>query len=258
MIDSFITQLRARTQAHSDRIEAVLKFLYMPYKWLAFIPLMAIGTCVTISLFALCNLVRPGSGEFLARIWSWYHALITPMWVSVKGRENITPGQSYVIVANHVSQYDIFVVYGWIGTPFKWVMKQELRKVPIIGYFCRKMDHIFIDRSNPAKAVASINAAKHQITGGTSIFFFPEGTRSKTGRMGRFKKGAFRMALDLNLPILPVTIKGTGNILPAKTLDLFPGKAKMIIHPPVSVEGYNEKSMDTLMDRIRSIIESAT
>ena len=257
MIDSFIAELRARTEAHSHRIEAVLKFFYMPWKWLVFAPLVAIGNVTLISIFALIQLVRPGSGEGIARIWARYHAFITPIWVSVAGREHLDPAKSYVIVANHASQYDIFVVYGWIGTTFKWVMKEELRKVPVIGYFCSRMGHIFIDRSQPERAVASINAAKEKIQDGTSIFFFPEGTRSETGKLRKFKKGAFKMALDLELPILPVTLKGTHAILPAKSLDLFPGKAEMTIHPAVQVDGYTEETMDQLMDRVRAIIGSS-
>jgi 1-acyl-sn-glycerol-3-phosphate acyltransferase len=86
------------------------------------------------------------------------------------------------------------------------VLKQELRKIPGLGIGCEKVGHIFIDRSNPEKAIASIKAAKEKIVNGTSVLFSPEGTRSKTGKMGDFKKGAFIFAIEIGVPLLPVTL----------------------------------------------------
>jgi 1-acyl-sn-glycerol-3-phosphate acyltransferase len=135
-------------------------------------------------------------------------------------------GQSYVVVSNHQSQYDIFVLYGWLGIDFKWVMKQELRKLPGLGFGCEKLGHIFIDRSRTDRALASINAAKKRVVNGVSVIFFPEGTRSKSNSHAPFQKGRlpFRHWI-LSMPILPVTIVGTREILPTGTLDLVPGKS---------------------------------
>lgn len=182
---------------------------------------------------------------------------MTPICVKVSGNENIDDSQSYVIVSNHQSQYDIFVLYGWLKVDFKWVMKQELRKVPGIGIGCEKVGHIFIDRSDHERALASLNEAKKKIVNGTSVIFFPEGTRSRDGVMKPFKKGAFKMALDLGLPVLPVTIINTRKILPPGTMKLFPGKARLIIHEPVSVAGYNDDNIQELMDKVHSVIGSA-
>ena len=178
------------------------------------------------------------------------------MRVQVKGRDNIVKTDSYVIVVNHQSQYDIFVVYGWLGIDFKWVMKQELRKVPGLGIGCEKVGHIFIDRSNHEKALASLHAAKEKIVNGTSVIFFPEGTRSKDGSLGKFKKGAFKMAIDLKLPILPITIIGTKEILPPNSLDLFPGKVMMVIHKPIDTAGYTDDNLDELVELTRQVIAS--
>ena len=87
--------------------------------------------------------------------------------------------QSYVIVSNHQSQYDILLMYGWLGTDFRWVMKKELRRVPVLGLACEKLGHIYVDRSDSAAAVASLNAARKKLVNGTSVVFFPEGTRSR-------------------------------------------------------------------------------
>ena len=131
-----------------------------------------------------------------------------------------------------------------------------MRKIPGLGIGCEKIGHIFIDRSDTKAALASINAAKKQIVDGTSVLFFPEGSRSKNGELGKFKKGAFRMAIDLNIPVLPVTIIGTRYILPSKTIDLFPGTVKMIIHRPIDIAGYNDDNIRELMEKARSVIQS--
>jgi len=187
--------------------------------------------------------------------WSRMNSFMTPMRVSVFGRENIDPTCSYVIVSNHRSHYDVFVLYGWLGIDFKWVMKKELRNVPALGVACEKLEHIFIDRSDKKTALKSLNDAKKIIKNGTSVIFFPEGTRSRTGQMGEFKKGAFVMALDLGIPILPISITGTEKILPPGTIDLMPGRVAMKIHRPIPVEGYTLQNIEDLMGTVRSVIQ---
>ena len=236
----------------------ILRILYQPYKWLIFAPYLAVSTLFFGSLTVVLAVVtNPRITSFICgTIWARLNGYLTPIRVKVTGRENIDQTQSYVIVANHQSQYDIFVLYGWLGIDFKWVMKQELRNVPGIGIGCEKVGHIFIDRSNHEKALASLRAAKEKIVNGTSVIFFPEGTRSRDGSLGVFKKGAFKMAVDLRLPILPITIVGTRDILPTDSVDLFPGRARMIIHKPIDTGGYKDDNLDELVDRARGIIGS--
>ncbi len=239
-------------------MKKILHLLYQPYKWLIFIPILAFSTLVfgLLAVF-LVYIVNPKIASVISgTTWARLNAYITPMFVKVSGRENIISRQSYVVVSNHQSQYDIFVLYGWLGVDFKWVIKQELRKVPFIGIACARIGHIFIDRSDRAKALEAINAAKKNIVNGTSIIFFPEGTRSMDGSLGPFKKGAFRMAIDLGLPILPITISGTKNILPSNSMDLFPGTARMKIHKSIDVAGFSDSNMQKLMDKTYSVIES--
>ncbi|HLO57562.1 MAG TPA: lysophospholipid acyltransferase family protein [Bacteroidales bacterium] len=187
-------------------------------------------------------------------VWSRVNGFFTPMFVRVKGRENIVKNQSYVIISNHQSLYDIFVVYGWLGLDIKWVMKKELAKIPGIGFGSKKVGHIFLDRSNSRVALESLNNAKKKLVNGTSVVIFPEGTRSKTGVPGTFKKGAFKLALDLDLPLLPITILGTKNILPTGTVDLRPGRATMIIHKPINAGSYSEETMREIMDESKRVI----
>jgi 1-acyl-sn-glycerol-3-phosphate acyltransferase len=245
--------------AEEKTMKKVLYVMYQPYKWLIFAPYLAASTIFFGSLTVVLVVVtNPRITSFVCgKIWSRLNGYLTPMWVSVSGKENVDPRQSYVIVSNHQSHYDIFVLYGWLPVDFKWVMKQELRKVPGIGIGCEKVGHIFIDRSNHEKALASLEAAKAKIINGTSVIFFPEGTRSRDGRMRPFKKGAFKMALDLGLPLLPVTINGSKNILPSRTTRLFPGRVRMVIHPHIPTNGVTEETIQDLMDRTYQVINSA-
>ena len=248
----FFDQNRAPTMRH------FLYLLYQPYKWLIVIPFLLLSTLFLGGVaIVIATTVSPKLASKTCGVWwSRFNSFMTPMFVSVRGRRHIDERQSYVIVSNHLSHYDIFVLYGWLGIDFKWIMKQELRKLPVVGIVCERLGHIYIDRSNTKAAVESINRAKKRVVNGTSVIFFPEGTRSQTGELLPFKKGAFKMARDLNLPILPVTIVGTNKILPTNSLDLFPGYAQMIIHPPVDINAYPKDNFKPLMEDVRSIIQS--
>jgi 1-acyl-sn-glycerol-3-phosphate acyltransferase len=237
----------------------LLRRLYKLYAWLVFAPIMGLSTVILGSaVLPLLFFLPPAVvARLCGRSWARLNSFVTPMRVTVEGREHIDPRQSYVIVSNHQSHFDIFVLYGWLDIDFKWVMKQELRRVPVIGIACERLGHIYVDRSRHEAALASINAAKSRIVDGTSVIFFPEGTRSRDGQLRAFKKGAFKLALDLGLPILPVTITGTRKVLPSDTLDLFPGSVRMIIHPPVAVEGFTHQNLAPLMERTRAIIAAA-
>ena len=237
------------------------KLLFWPYQiyaWLVFLPLVVVLTFIASSLSVLMAiLVNPtwASSNVAAR-WARLLAIITPVFVTVRGAENATRGQSYVVAANHQSQYDILLLYGWLDLDLKWVMKQELRKVPGIGIGCEKVGHIFVDRKRPALAREAISRALEKLGQGVGILFFPEGTRSLDGKLLPFKSGAFRTAIEQGLPVLPVTINGTRAILPAKTLRIFPGKASMTIHPPIPTTGLDSGDVSDLRDRVRAAIKS--
>lgn len=241
------------------RIRCLWYWAYQPYKWLVLFPFLIANTLLMAAVaLVLVYVIGPKRASQVAGVlWARWNGYLTHMTVRVKGRSNVDEKQSYVIVSNHQSQYDIFVLYGWLGIDFKWVMKQELRKIPGLGVSCEKIGHVFIDRSNRQAAMASLNAAKERIKNGTSIVFFPEGTRSKDGRLGPFKKGAFRMALDLGLPLLPVTIKGTRAILPTGTIDILPGRAELIFHPPIPVDGLTKNDVDALVQKTKEVIASS-
>lgn len=244
----------------SSNLEKQLGFLlYQPYKLLIFLPILIFSTNLIgamVVVFMAIGLNSPA--RWLPVLWARVNALGSLSRVKVSGRENVDPGQSYVIVANHRSHFDILAVYGWLGIDFRWVMKQELRKVPALGIACEKLGHVFVDRSNPQKARDSIEKAKDEIRNGTSIFFFPEGTRTDRRQMLPFKRGAFKLAKELDLPILPITINGSGKILPTKTLNLMPGMVDIVIHQPIDSRDLDEQELAQLArDRIASELKSA-
>ncbi len=237
----------------------VLWLLYQPYKWLFFAPfLFFITLFFGFAAMVTSILVNQRTGSFIGGVvWSRLIGLFTPMIVKVEGREYIRKNTSYVVISNHQSVYDIFLIYGWIGIDIKWVMKKELGKLPGIGYGSRKVGHIFLDRSNSRVAVESLNEAKRKLVNGTSVVMFPEGTRSDSGTPGVFKRGAFKLAIDLGLPILPLTLVGTKDILPNRSFNLMPGIVKMIIHEPMDIKMYGEDNIQDLMHKAKEIIGNA-
>ncbi len=229
--------------------------LFQLYKLLVYLPILLLSTALISSTLAIYDAF--GGQKYkrvLAMLWARINARAAPSSVSVTGEQHIIPNQSYVVVANHQSQFDILAIYGWLKLDIRWVMKKELRKVPFLGYACQVLGHVIIDRSNHQAALESINRAKSKLHNGTSIFFFPEGTRSLDGELLPFKKGAFMLARELGLPILPITIKGTREILPAKSTHLMPGQAQIIIHEPIPVQ--ETDNLTRLMEQARHAIQS--
>ena len=238
-------------------MKKILWILYQPYKWIIFLPLLIVSTAVLGSAAVIFTyIVGQKKASIIGGVsWARLNSYLAPMFVKVVGRENLDKKQSYVIASNHQSHFDILLVYGFLGIDIKWVMKLELRKVPVLGFACEKLGHIYVNRSNHGAAIESLKAAKKILQNGTSMMIFPEGRRSMDGKLGVFKKGAFRTALEFDLPILPVTISGTYKILPTKSLNLFPGKAKMIIHKPIDVNDYKNK-VPALMEKVKQVIQS--
>lgn len=241
------------------RENKLLYILYQPYKYLVLFPLMIINTLFFGALaVVIAPLIGPRLGGLICGSWwSKLNTVLTPMFVKVSGRSNIKKYTSYIVVANHQSLYDIFLIYGWIGMDIRWVMKKELAKVPGVGFGSKSVGHIFIDRSNQRAALKSLEEAEKKLVNGTSVVIFPEGTRSRTGQLTKFKRGAFKMAMDLKLPLLPVTINGTREVMPhPSAINILPGKVKMTIHAPIMVEGLTEKDIPELMAKVKETIES--
>lgn len=231
-------------------------WLYQPYKYLILYPLFLVDTIVFATLaVVLSTVVSARVGSLMGVAWSRVVQFLTPMFVSVSGREHMVKGQSYVVVANHQSAFDIIVLYGNLGIDFKWIMKKELRNAPFLGWSCARLDHIFIDRSSPRAAYRSIQRAKEILTNGTSVVIFPEGTRSKDGHLGVFKHGAFKMAFEMGLPILPITIDGTHRIMGQSERTLMPGRVRLTIHPAIDTAMFHD-NREALTEASRQAVAS--
>jgi 1-acyl-sn-glycerol-3-phosphate acyltransferase len=189
-------------------MKRLLYWIYQLYAWLVFIPLVVILTLLFSSLTIIFSVVvnPEWASRYMAGTWARLLAWLTPISVRVEGGEYADRECSYVVVINHQSQFDILVVYGWLQLDLKWVLKQELRKVPGLGKGCEMAGHIYVNRSNPREAKKAVNEALKRLSKGVGILFFPEGTRSNDGRLLPFKKGAFRIAVDQGLPVLPITL----------------------------------------------------
>ena len=192
-----------------------MKYLYFIYQYLIAWPIFVVITLFT-AIFTIL-LVPFRNSEFVHKEQQfWSRSIFRLMFlpVSVDGAEHIQKGQSYVFVANHQSMFDVWLVYGWLPVIFKWLMKAELRKVPFVGTACKAAGHIFVDRRNAKAAMDSIRNVEKQLVNGVCTVIFPEGTRSATGEVGRFKRGAFQIAIDLGLPVIPLSLDGCFEALP--------------------------------------------
>lgn len=240
-------------------MKPVLFLLYQLYAFLILAPLGLLLTFLTGWLTVLVAILWSPriASRYIASNWAKLIGLMTPMLVTIEGAENANPNRSYVVVCNHQSQYDIFLVYGWLKLDMKWVMKAELRNVPGVGIGGEKAGHIFVDRSDPEQADRAVSEAMERVGDGVGILFFAEGSRSVDGKLKRFKKGAFRTAANQGLPILPVTLIGTRDIQRPKSIWVFPGRVRMIIHPAIEVEGSESQDVLSLMTRTRDTIASA-
>lgn len=201
---------------------------------------------------------RTGRAAFvLMQTWAWLVLRVSGIRVVVRGRENVEPGQRYVILSNHQSHFDIPALVTSLGVPYRWVIKQELRAIPLFGYALATSRNIFIDRSDSSSAMRSIQEGVAQLPDGTGVLFFPEGTRSWDDDMLPFKKGAFIAAQDSSLPILPVTVNGSRHCLPKGTAVFRAGTIEVVIHPPISARTVTEDALEYLMARTRGVIADA-
>ena len=209
--------------------------LYPIWQWLVLVPVVVLATIVAAPIVIVMSLLgyKRAANLRVAASWARLIAWLTPMDVEVEGSGRLDPAQRYIVVANHRSQYDIPLIYGFCGLDLRWVMKAEIGRIPFVAQGCRAIGHIFIDRGRPDQARAAINAAVARLPEGTGVLFFAEGTRSRSGELMPFRKGAFRVAVDRNLPILPMTVTGTRSILPPGSLRVRPGRGRLVIHEPI-------------------------
>jgi len=239
----------------------LLRTLYIIYTWLFFAPVFVVLTFIT-AVVTIAGCLLGGEKVFAyypGMIWSRLTCLLALCPVTVEGRENVERGRSYVFVSNHQGAFDIFLIYGFLGVPVKWIMKASIGRIPFVGAACRAAGFIFVDHSTPKAAAKSVKDAGYALRNGTSVVVFPEGSRTHTGRMSRFKRGAYQIATEHGLPAVPITLNGTFHVLPVGSLHLRRHRMEMIIHPAVSASDYDKshKGLQQMADDTRRIIASA-
>jgi 1-acyl-sn-glycerol-3-phosphate acyltransferase len=188
---------------------------------------------------------------FGARNW----LRLSGMKIKVQGLELLDPKQTYVFISNHRSYLDTATLFHYTGRRIGLIAKKELLKVPLLGYGMGYVNVMAIDRTNRERAVQTMQAATKRIQSGVSFAVFAEGTRALPGQMLPFKKGAFYMARDAGVPIVPVAIKNTDVLMGKNTGEAWPGTIEVVIMPPVATAAVtNDKEMEALIARVQQII----
>jgi putative 1-acyl-sn-glycerol-3-phosphate acetyltransferase len=237
-----------------------MKYLYRIYQLLIALPLIAVYTLITSLMVTIgCTL---GNGHFWGyypgKWWAQFIIRILLLPVKVEGRENLVKGQSYVFVANHQGTFDIFLIYGFLSRNFKWMMKRQLRQMPFVGKACASAHHIFVDKRGASKIRETYDRARQTLQGGMSLVVFPEGARSFTGHMGVFKRGAFMLADDIELPVVPLTINGSFDIMP-RTRDMkwvVWHPLRLTIHKPILPVGKGTDNIKYLEEESYKVVMS--
>lgn len=236
-------------------MKKVIVFLYQLFIFAPIFVLATIITAVTVMIGCLVG-DRTFWGYYPPRLWSKLACRLALCRVKVKRYGNLDPKQSYVFVPNHQGAFDIFLIYGYLNQNIKWVQKQELRKIPFVGKASEIAGHVFVDQSNLKSMKETIEKAETQLGEGSSMVIFPEGARTKTGKMGRFKRGAFVIAKEMGLPIVPITVNGPFDLMRMKTYLINPCKLELIVHEPISTDGLTDDNMPEFIDNCRQIVYS--
>ena len=198
---------------------------------------------------------RKASGWFVDVTRTWARSIL---WASgcravVHGAENLHAGQAQVVVANHVSWFDVFALASVIQEPYHFVAKKELENIPVFGPAWKAAGHISIDRSNRERAIASLREAGDKIRRDASaVVIFPEGTRSRSGRLQPFKKGAFQLARQSGAPVVPAVVTGSYEIMPPGSWRVRPRTIHIRFLPALRPE--DAPSTEALMERVHDTI----
>jgi 1-acyl-sn-glycerol-3-phosphate acyltransferase len=219
------------------------------YAWL-------VGVAFTVFWATLGILTWPLSPRgdlylLYARIWSGWILESLDIPLEVIGRERLEPGQTYVLMSNHQSVFDIFALFRACDRPFRMVAKRILFWIPILGWSMWMCGFIPIDRSDRESAIKSLDRAARKIRSGVSVLVFPEGTRSRDGTLHPFKKGGFMLALKAGVPVVPVVVLGTDAIMEKGSLKVGRADVTVRIGAPIATAGRNPKERDRLMAEVR-------
>jgi 1-acyl-sn-glycerol-3-phosphate acyltransferase len=230
--------------------------------WLYTIPVAVLATSILITISVVTSVVAPTGRwqKFLYRLWAATVLAIFGVKPKVRGAEKLDPNQNYVVVSNHLSLVDTPMVLYCLPVPFKFLAKRELLKVPFIGWYLQRGKHLTVDRGSLRSSITSMNECARVIREQhLSVLIFAEGTRSLTGQLQPFKEGAAYLSIQSGVPVAPVAVYGSWDVLPAKSSHFGGGEVELRIGDPVSPEGYTlrdrAKFTALLEDRVRGLLE---
>ena len=214
---------------------------------------IVLGICC---MLAVCVDRSGNTSHRISSLWARWLCKLNGIQVKITGLENISKDHAQIFVANHQGFFDIFALSGYLPVQIRWVAKVSLFKIPFVGWSMKAAGYIGVDRSNKKKAYQSFVATVEKIKQGYSVVIFPEGTRSRDGTIGPFKKGGHLLAVRAKAPMVPLTLIGTGNIIKKNSLVIKPGPIRIIISPPVFSDAANskDKNGEQILEDIRQTI----
>lgn len=214
----------------------------------------------TLGLVLLPFLGQKRAIYAVSQFWSTFILFISGVKLRVIGLENVDKSKNVIFTANHESSFDIPVLFKVLPVPLFFLVKSELKKIPVFGWFVSAVGMVFVDRKNHSNAMLSLQKAGEEIRKGKSIISFPEGTRTRDGKMKLFKRGSFILALENDIDIIPVGISGSYEVNPPGYL-IKPGVITVIIGSPIQMKAFDVNEPDTLAmhveNKVKDLIEKS-
>jgi 1-acyl-sn-glycerol-3-phosphate acyltransferase len=230
-----------------------------PYHWwrTVFFLIPAIGVyTIALGTLSIGSSLFERTGHFAhwcARAWSRLILVTTGVRVTVAGLERLEPGRTYVFVSNHQSIYDIPILFWSLPYQLRIIAKESLGNVPFLGWHLRRTGHMLVDRRRPDRS-RIFGWASRLTSNGLSLIVFPEGTRSRDGRVARFKGGGFLLALQAGLPVVPLSIVGSRHVMLKGRLATYPGTVRLVVHDPIDTSGLAGLDPKEFGERVRRVI----
>lgn len=231
-----------------------------PFHWwrtLVFlIPAIGVYTIGLGTISLVSTLVdRTGDvGHRCARAWARLILKTTGVRVHASGLELIDPRQSYVFASNHQSIYDIPILFASLPLQLRIVAKASLGRFPFLGWHLQRTGHLLVDRRKPGAGIVA--KMRRLVSEAHSLIVFPEGTRSVDGRVGRFKRGTFLVAIDAQLPVVPVSVSGSRHVMKKGRLMVCPGDVRLTVHAPLHTTGVTRDQVSEFAERVRAVVRS--
>lgn len=235
-----------------------MKILYYVYQYCIAFPILLVVTilCAVIVIIITTLFGNRSGWNWATRIWGRMICYVLLLPVKTEGTEKLRKDQCYIIVGNHQSYFDVFLLFGFLGHDFRWMMKKELAKIPLVGFACKCAGFICINRTSTRSIAESMSKADDVLKNQKSLAMFAEGTRTYDGKVGPFKRGAFKLAEEFGLPIVPISINGSYEVMPRGRYSVRRYPMRMIVHDPILPHPDEEGDLQRLLEATRTAILS--